>query len=290
MTSQSEDKGADSTSQGGKETRHGGPKLDRVSSGAIYAIATFVCLFAGEVPTMILIAAEATICCQEFFRICRMGGRNPNEAIGLTAAALFPVAAWFYGLPLLMLMVMLLLVAVSCWHVFAPRTNIADVALTAFGPLYTSLTFSCIVLVRDFDPGFAGGFLAACVMLSIWGNDAGAFFVGSRFGKHKMAPKISPNKSWEGFIGGLVGSAAIWSVFELLGLIDLGWSLTIACGLVVGIVSIVGDLFESRLKRGVGVKDSGNIMPGHGGLLDRSDSMLTGGIAAYFLLLFGGVL
>ena len=117
-----------------------------------------------------------------------------------------------------------------------------------------------------------------------------AYFVGSAIGAHKLAPRISPSKSVEGFFGGIVGSVIVWVIMALFLVPDLDLALAVACGLVVGIASVVGDLFESRLKRGVGVKDSGNLIPGHGGLLDRSDSMLFGGTAAYFLLLFGGVL
>ena len=264
--------------------------LTRSTSGAIYAVATLACLLLGAIPTTLLIAAEAWLCCSEFFRICRMAGRMPNETIGLAAALLFPVAAYANGLLALTLVIFVLLMACACWFVFAPRASVADVAVTAFGPLYTSLAFSSIVLVRAWDPGLNGGLLALGVMISIWGNDAMAYFVGSAIGAHKLAPRISPNKSVEGFVGGVVGSVVIWVLLGVLVVPQLDLGLAVVCGLVVGIASVVGDLFESRLKRGVGVKDSGNLIPGHGGLLDRSDSMLFGGMAAFFLLHFGGIL
>ncbi len=264
--------------------------LTRTTSGAIYAIVTLVCLFVGPLTTTVLIAAEAWLCCSEFFRICRMGGRMPNETIGLAAALLFPVAAYANGLLALTLVIFVLLMTSACWYVFTPRASIADVAVTAFGPLYTSLAFSSIVLVRSYDAGLSGALVTLGIMFSIWGNDAMAYFVGSAIGAHKLAPRISPSKSVEGFFGGIVGSVIVWVIMALFLVPDLDLALAVACGLVVGIASVVGDLFESRLKRGVGVKDSGNLIPGHGGLLDRSDSMLFGGTAAYFLLLFGGVL
>lgn len=264
--------------------------LTRTTSGAIYAIVTLVCLFVGPLTTTVLIAAEAWLCCSEFFRICRMGGRMPNETIGLAAALLFPVAAYANGLLALTLVIFVLLMTSACWYVFTPRASIADVAVTAFGPLYTSLAFSSIVLVRSYDAGLSGALVTLGIMFSIWGNDAMAYFVGSAIGAHKLAPRISPSKSVEGFFGGIAGSVIVWVIMALFLVPDLDLALAVACGLVVGIASVVGDLFESRLKRGVGVKDSGNLIPGHGGLLDRSDSMLFGGTAAYFLLLFGGVL
>ncbi len=275
----------------GQKARSSAEKLlTRTTSGAIYAILTLVCLFVGPITTTVLIAAEAWLCCSEFFRICRMGGRMPNETIGLAAALFFPPAAWWGGLLALTLVIFVLLMACACWYVFTPRANVADVAVTAFGPLYTSLAFSSIVLVRSHDAGLTGALITLAIMFSIWGNDAMAYFVGSAIGSHKLAPRISPSKSVEGFFGGVAGSVIVWVVMAVFLVPTLDVPLSIACGVVVGFAAVIGDLFESRLKRGVGVKDSGNLIPGHGGLLDRSDSMLFGGMAAYFLLLFGGIL
>ena len=187
-------------------------------------------------------------------------------------------------------MIFVLLMACACWYVFTPRASIADVAVTALGPLYTSLAFSSIVLIRKFDPGLTGALVTLAVMFSVWANDAFAYFVGSAIGSHKLAPRISPSKSVEGFFGGLVGSVVIWVLLAVFVVGDMSLPMAVACGLVVGFAGVIGDLFESRLKRGVGVKDSGNILPGHGGLLDRSDSMLFASMAAFFLLLFGGIL
>lgn len=275
----------------GQKVRSSAEKLlTRTMSGAIYAIATLACVLLGPLATTLLIAVEAWLCCSEFFRICRMGGRMPNETLGLAAALLFPAAAYLHGIAASALVTLLLLVACACWYVFAPRANVADVAVTAFGPLYTSLAFSCLILVRKVDPGLTGALVTLGIMFSIWVNDAFAYFVGSALGRHKLAPRISPSKSVEGFFGGLVGSVLVWVLVALFILENLSVPAGVGIGLVVGAVSVFGDLFESRLKRGVGVKDSGNVLPGHGGLLDRSDSMLFGGTAALFLLYLGGVL
>ncbi|WP_455138874.1 phosphatidate cytidylyltransferase [Thermophilibacter sp.] len=264
--------------------------LTRSTSGAIYAVATLVCVLAGPLATTALIAAEAWLCCSEFFRICRMGGRMPNDALGLLAALAFPVAIYAHGILAATVVLFVLLMACACWYVFTPRASVADVAVTAFGPLYTSLSFSSVVLIRQFDPGLDGALLTFGVMLSIWANDAFAYFVGSAIGSHKLVPRISPNKSVEGFFGGLVGSVVVWVLLAVFVVDALTVPTAVVLGLIVGLAGVVGDLFESRLKRGVGVKDSGNLMPGHGGLLDRSDSMLFGCMAALFLLIFGGVL
>ena len=264
--------------------------LTRTTSGAIYALVVLVCLFIGPLTTTLLIIAMAWLCCSEFFRICRMGGRMPNEPVGLAAAVAFPLAAYFQGVSGLAVVLLVVLVAVACWYVATPRSNIADVSVTVFGPVYTSFSFSAIVLIRMCDKGLHGALLTFGVMLSLWANDAIAYLVGSRIGAHKLAPRISPKKSWEGFWAGLVTSAIVWVAIALVAVPELNPLLAAVVGLVVGVVGVVGDLFESRIKRGAGVKDSGNLMPGHGGLLDRSDSLLFGAVAAYMILLFGGIL
>jgi len=264
--------------------------LTRTAYGIVYAVLIAGCLFAGRTPTAIIVSLVAWQCCSEFFRMCRMAGRMPNDILGLTGAATFPVFARFFHLRSMMFVVFFMLIAVGVWYVLTPRANIADVAITVFGPVYTSLTYSCVVLIRNSDPGFDGAMLALCVVASIWANDAVAYLVGSRFGVHKMAPRISPKKSWEGFWAGMAGSVAVWVILGVLFLNTVPLPLAVVIGLVEGLMSVVGDLFESRVKRGVGVKDSGNIMPGHGGMLDRSDSVIFGSMTAYILLVFGGVI
>ena len=109
----------------------------------------------------------------------------------------------------------------------------------------------------------------------MWAADTGAYFVGSRFGKHKLAPRISPGKSWEGFAGGLAASAL--AAVAAVPLLQLQWPqlpALVALVLATVAISVVGDLFESLLKRHAGMKDSADLIPGHGGILDRIDSLL----------------
>ena len=138
--------------------------------------------------------------------------------------------------------------------------------------------------------GFAGALLSVGVCASLWVSDSFAYIVGSRIGKHKMVPKISPKKSWEGFVGGILGSVLIWLILWATHFYKLSLPYALLCGVVVSILGVIGDLIESRIKRGVGVKDSGNLIPGHGGMLDRSDSLIFGCITAQLLLMVGGVL
>jgi len=264
--------------------------LTRVTTGIVYLVVFISCLFWGTIPTAVIVAAMAWLCCSEFYRMLRRGGRNPNEIIGLAAALCYPASVLVLGYQGLPLVTMLLLIAIAGWYVYTPRASISDVAATAFGPIYTSLAFSSLVIIRCADPGMEGAYLSLGVLCSIWLNDTCAFLVGSRIGKHKLAPKISPNKSYEGFFGGLVGCMATWVAISVLGIRSISLPLAIVCGVAVGLVSVLGDLFESRIKRGVAVKDSGDVLPGHGGLLDRSDSILFGAMTACLILGLGGCL
>jgi phosphatidate cytidylyltransferase len=148
--------------------------------------------------------------------------------------------------------------------------------LLAFGVPYFALPTSSVHLLQRIDP-----WVIFLLLAIVWLGDTAAYYVGSRIGRHKMAPVISPKKSWEGAAASFVvavGSAAIWSVWRRGGL-DLG---LLGAAAFTAVASQIGDLVESMIKRSSGVKDSGNILPGHGGMLDRIDAML---FAAPVLLL-----
>jgi phosphatidate cytidylyltransferase len=133
-----------------------------------------------------------------------------------------------------------------------------------------------------FSPGIVIGFF-----ILLWANDTGAYLIGISLGRHRLMERISPKKSWEGFIGGVLFSAAIaWLLSDWLGVVNaIQW---IILSVIISISGTYGDLIESMLKRSTGVKDSGNIMPGHGGFLDRFDSAITSFPLVYlFILLFG---
>lgn len=264
--------------------------LTRAVTGVAYALTVVACLYFGVIPTAVIVSAMAWLCCSEFYRMVRTAGRMPNEIWGLTAALAYPLAILIPVTDRTLLVTTVFLLGCALWYVATPRANIADVAVTAFGPIYTSLSFSCLVYIRTYDPGFMGFLLTFGVMGSVWLNDSAAYIVGSRFGRHKLAPRISPNKSTEGFWGGIAASVLIWLIIGIVGFGPMKVPYALMTGVIVGFSSVVGDLFESRIKRGVGVKDSGDILPGHGGLLDRSDAMLFGAMAAWALLHLGGVL
>lgn len=235
-----------------------------------------------------LMSAMAGLAATEFYAMERRESRLPNETFGIAAAMLMPLSAAMWGLSGLSATVTLLIGASLVWHVAFARVRTTDTATTVFGAVYTGFLLAYLVLiVRNFDYGRE---LALAVLAGVWVNDSLAYLVGSTFGRHKMMPRISPNKSWEGFIAGAVGTIAVWlAVANLFPWMGVGVPFAISLGVVIGGSVVVGDLFESRLKREAGVKDSGTLLPGHGGFLDRLDSLQLVGLIAYWILWWGGI-
>lgn len=263
--------------------------LTRTVWGLAYAGLFIGCIVLGRIATAVFVAVMSALCCYEFYRMMRRDGKVPNVPLGLVASTLFPLAA-LGPRTFLIGAIFLLVLAVGLWYVYSPRTRIADVAVTLFGPVYTGFMLSSIVLLRGSVAGFEGALLTVGACASLWVSDSFAYLVGSRFGAHKMVPKISPKKSWEGFAGGILGSVIIWLILWGTGFYRLNLPLAVFCGVTVSVLGVFGDLIESRIKRGVGVKDSGDIIPGHGGMLDRTDSLIFGCITALLILSLGGVL
>ena len=140
---------------------------------------------------------------------------------------------------------------------------------------------SFLVLIRN---GTDGIFWVLSVIVIVFLGDSGAYFAGSGFGKHKLSPAISPGKTIEGSIVGLVTSVVAGVIVKFLFFPDLPWGMGILFFLVIGIFAQVGDLFESVFKRHANIKDSGDVLPGHGGFLDRVDALMFSAPAAYFFI------
>ena len=151
----------------------------------------------------------------------------------------------------------------------APR-----MAFTVFGIVYAGLLLTTVAELKR-DGGAAGGDLVLFVLLVVWAGDTGAYFAGRFLGKHKLYPAVSPKKTWEGAFGGLAGSFLAAAGMKL-GRLDgvFNWADVVFLAIPGAALAQVGDLAESLLKRSVGVKDSGSILPGHGGILDRIDAVL----------------
>lgn len=262
------------------------PFAVRVLVGALYAVAVVGALWFGRLSAGIVFGLFAGLAAAEFYALERREARLPNEFIGIAAAGAMPVAAALWGHPGLSALVTALAGASLVWHVLFPRVRIVDTATTLLGAIYTGFLLAFIVLLREFSIGLQ---LSLALVVSIWANDSFAYLVGSTIGRHKMAPRISPKKSWEGFVAGFIATEAVWiAVPRIPGVhLSLGWALV--TGAAVALSAVVGDLFESRIKREAGVKDSGDALPGHGGFLDRLDSLILAAMVAYWCLTWGGI-
>jgi phosphatidate cytidylyltransferase len=161
------------------------------------------------------------------------------------------------------------------------QSTTVSVSLTLLGAGWLGLGLAHAVLLRDLDEH---GVLAAyTVLLAVWAGDAAAFFVGFLLGRHKLAPSISPGKTWEGLIAGTAATIAVTFVaLYKQGFLSIPQSL--ALGVVIAVVAPLGDLFESAIKRDMEVKDSSRLLAGHGGLLDRLDALLFSWVAAYYVI------
>lgn len=262
----------------------------RVVVGAVYVIITTVATFVSWYTTVIVIAATAGLCCYEFLRMARNAGYHPYVAIGTTAAVLIPLVMCLVAqtehVVAAGLVVAVIAGVIMLIRYFARvEDTIVDVSLTLFGYLYTGLMLSSFVLLRGMFEGWEGGLMGFLVLGSIWGNDGFAYLGGSAFGKHKFAPHISPKKTWEGVACGMAFSVCFWLlIVAVIPDCGFGWVWGVLAGLLVGFAGVIGDLTESHIKRGFDAKDSGDIMPGHGGLLDRTDSLIFGSVAAYAMV------
>jgi phosphatidate cytidylyltransferase len=173
--------------------------------------------------------------------------------------------------------------ALVVFFVSSVRQNeVAAFATTLLGVAWVAGGLALLLLVRDLPEH--GRLLVFTVLLTVFADDTAAYVVGRAIGRHRLAPAISPGKSWEGFgAGTLVGVAVTFFALYEQDVVSAGESLVL--GLAIALAATLGDLFESAVKRDLGVKDSGRLLAGHGGVLDRVDSLLWAGPAAYFMLL-----
>ncbi len=263
----------------------------RSAVGAIYTLVFIVATLVSWYTTLIVITITAAMCCYEFLRMAQADGHRPYIVIGTIAAGIIPLACGFvidqsHILAVAMIIAFLAGCIMLIRFFLDDDDTIEDVALTTFGYLYCGLTLVAFLMIRNWLPGFEGGLLALMVLISIWLNDAAAYVGGSLYGRHLFSPKISPKKTWEGVITGVICCTIIWALIPLL-VPDCGFGYVYAiiCGVICGVVGIMGDLTESHIKRSFHTKDSGNLMPGHGGLLDRSDSLIFVSVVGLALLI-----
>ena len=260
----------------------------RVATALVVLPALLAAVFLGPPALGVAIVALAVLLGMwEFLALLEARGLRPLRATGLVlAAALFLEVAWPGGVPPLLPLAALLLLAVALRRAPEGKDSIPSTAGTLLGAVYLGALGGTIGALRMLEPSSAGAWRVLLLLSIVMLSDTVAYFVGHVWGRHRLAPRLSPGKSIEGALGGLAGGVLAALAVRGIGLPALPLLHVVALGLAVSALGIVGDLEESLLKRWAGVKDSGTLFPGHGGMLDRLDSLLFGAPVLYYYFLY----
>jgi len=266
--------------------------LTRTLSGSLFVLIIVGAILMNEYVFASVFALISGISILEFHKITNTKiDINVNKWLALIGGILLFLSSFvfasgkapstvflFYGLYLMLVLI---------YELYAQKQNpINNWAYFMLGQVFIALPFSLlnfILYINDYQP-----FILLSVFITIWVNDTGAYITGISFGKHRLFERISPKKSWEGFFGGAFFAIISGYIFSLTIPLEISLLNWIVLSEIIVVFGTYGDLLESLLKRTIGVKDSGNIMPGHGGLLDRFDSMLLAAPAViiYLSLIF----
>ena len=251
--------------------------------GAAILLPLFVFLYLGSWPLAVLVAVISIIGTREFYKGCESLDIKPCYAIGYASAILLfmlnllrdSISFSYIGLWLFVV------TAASLIYGFkVEKRKLEDVISTAFGAIYVQLLLEFVVLI---DQEF--GIYKWLIVLIAFGTDIFAYFTGYFIGKHKLCPTLSPKKTIEGAVGGIVFAILFTVLFVKFAVPDTAPVICFAViGLIVSVMSQFGDLSASAMKRRMGIKDYGNLIPGHGGILDRFDSIIFAAPSLYFLL------
>jgi phosphatidate cytidylyltransferase len=269
--------------------------ITRTLSAIVFAIVLLSSIFLGYLTFSVLFFIVSLWALHEFYKLMEIKQLSPNRTIGFSIGILWYLFSFLWCadeleiidvkgsvLMLLLFLSLVLIFIVSAVELFRNKEKpFENSAVTFFGVLYAILPFCLFHFIAcpdalsllTFGEKHYESFIVFGLFLLIWSNDTFAYLVGSFIGKHKMYERISPGKTWEGTIGGALLTILFSSFFhQWFGVLSFTNWVMIGC--IVAVFGTIGDLIESMLKRSVGVKDSGNVMPGHGGILDRFDSLI----------------
>lgn len=277
--------------------------MDRIKAPLLVIPIVLFIIHQGVIPFFLLVLAGIIIALHEFYRLMEMKNYHPQKFLGVLGGFFLCLGFFLFqgklsgGVGGFVVTVFLFLILIEAILRKDIKFGVSSVSVTFLGIFYISWLLSHLILLRDLRPHGEG--LVYLLFITTWCVDTGAFWAGLKFGRHKLSRIISPNKSWEGAIFGLLtGIAVVFACRALFGLqlftrlnLDLNFISPmegLAIGLLLGIGGQVGDLAESLIKRNAGVKDSGNLFPGgHGGMLDKTDSlMFNAPLLYYYIKLF----
>lgn len=243
----------------------------------------------GGLYFLIALIVVSSLALQEFYLMIEKMGYKPLKIIGHIFSILLLIVVYNKDLIKqadyfdLLIIIFLLSTVLFLLIVVISNYNFVDMALTAGGVFYISYFLSFLLIIEFL---LEGPLFILAIITSIWVCDSAAFFFGKQFGKHRFAPTISPNKTWEGAIAGLIFAGLSFMFFAYFFIDSISIQNGLVLGLIIGTFGQAGDLFESKLKRHANVKDSSNLLPGHGGLLDRFDSLIFSAPLVYTCLHF----
>ena len=268
-------------------------KLSRVITGTIISLISIAAIILGSIPLFVLLVIIITLCSREFVKILRYKGFHPSLSIILFSAIVFATLTFFHRFDMVPSMLTLTIMASFLTVLFRGRQPyIVNVATTTLGALYCGWLPCHLLLIRQIGMNRVSAFqfsyseglgLLMFVFLAVAMTDIGAYYFGIRFGKHKLAEVISPKKTIEGALGGAL-CAVIVSCFGIF-YTELSLCQAIIGGIIITASAQLGDLSESLIKRDAGVKDSSDILPGHGGMLDRFDGYIFAIPVAYYFFM-----
>lgn len=239
-------------------------------------------LFKGGILWDIFFGLMGVIGLWEFYSMIRQKGFTPIVITGYLLLCLLLFYSRLGKLaPVFIFFIFVLVIVISVINY--PKINIADIALSLAGAIYLGGLLNYSIKIADLENPFL---VIVLVFLLTWASDTGGYMGGRLFGKHKMAPLLSPGKTWEGSIGAMILPITVAGCFSILAMKSVNPAYVLLLGLLVGVTAQFGDLFMSSVKRYCEVKDSGWIIPGHGGVLDRFDSFLIAAPVVYYFFLY----
>ena len=259
-----------------------------VGTGVLLGIVVLVCFAAGTVASMVIVSVVVLLATAEAYAAFRRAHQHPATLLGLVAVLSLLVETYNKGVAALPLVLVLLVAGSFVWYLARVEPSaepVSGITSTVFVFVWVGVfgSFAALLLNPNLFPERHGiAFLLAAVIVTV-ADDVASLLVGSAMGRHQLAPSISPNKSWEGLVGGAV--AAVLVAVVVVHFIH-PWTVGKAAlyGLVVAVVAPLGDLSQSMIKRNLGLKDMGRVLPGHGGILDRVDGLLFVIPATYFVV------
>lgn len=242
----------------------------------------------GGLPYDLFITAVLGMAGWEYVQLFKHTDWHPGRNLVIVGILLLSLERTFFAGAYSVTLISLIILCTTAYHLFQYEKGRdgagIDFGITLGGILYLGWLGPYLISMRALPDG---KWWLLMVLPTVWMVDVGAYLVGSRFGRHKMAPRLSPRKTWEGFMGGAIFGVIFGMLFTLLwGIWYPHFSLLqgAVIGLVMGVLSPLGDLGESMFKRMAGVKDSSHLLPGHGGVFDRIDSWLWAGVLGYILI------